>query len=619
MGIQKICHRSSSSDKVSCVFNGEVKLMRDNPVLGADSGNDSDDCELAELNCELGMVEGQWCCIPYELYDLPDLREILSLDTWNLCLTEEERFHLSAYLPDMDQETFCLTMKELFDGSEIYFGNPLDKFFKKLKAGFYPPKVACFREGLQFLQRKQYYHSLRAYHDRMIQKFIDMRRIWDQREMSPGIEENIFTWKNRRKQKSINMLDLNESPDDDRLLSEKVNLELKATKLVESENSAKDRPPFLSANRPKFAAPYCRPKGVLKMKASGNDSFHNYNSKMVVADFSEHYRSLPKGLLKIAPKVPSVNLEQSDIVPTGVQSNFPSGTRGIRDFKFSSLPASLCFQNAGSLHEYPFLRQKADGSRVYSPLDQPQFLMDPQESVRVTSNHPESSTRKVKLETPSSLDDNSVLGKHKLFGVDMGRFLNKECKPSLDTVGAMPYAFGSENPRANVGREFNGSSLRSLESFPFRIQYQGGEQHMTPLKEEHLTIHPRIPEVVPTISDVGSGKQETLMGSSSHQKNGESDVSIRKSEKLSSKSSVSEAFKDKKLLPLTYKRRKVVTKANSLNFGKSLTAAADLKSAIPKESNQDFREGVKTVKIKLIGLKDMPSDKEPETTLHGLK
>jgi hypothetical protein len=70
---------------------------------------------------------------------------------------------------------------------------------------------------------------------------------------------------------------------------------------------------------------------------------------------------------------------------------------------------------------------------------------------------------------------------------------------------------------------------------------------------------------------------------------------------------------------LTYKRRKVVTKANSLNFGKSLTAAADLKSAIPKESNQDFREGVKTVKIKLMGLKDMPLDKEPETTLHGLK
>ncbi|CAK7348584.1 unnamed protein product [Dovyalis caffra] len=582
MGIQKICHRSSSSDKVSCSFNGEVKQMRDNPVLGPDTGNDSDDdCELAELNCELGMVEGQWCSIPYELYDLPDLREILSLDTWNLCLTEEERFHLSAYLPDIDQETFCSTMKELFDGSEIYFGNPLDKFFKRLKGGFYPPKVACFREALQFLQKKQYYHSLRAYHDRMIQTFIDMRRLWDQCEMSTGIEEKIFMWKNRRKQKSINLLDLNESPKDDHLLSEEINLELKVTKLVESESSAKDRPHFPSANRAKFVAPYCRPKGVLKMKASGNDSFHNYDSKMVATDFSGHCRSLPKGLLKIVPKVPSAPLEQSGIMPRGVQSNFPVRTHGIRDFRFSPLPASLRFQNAGRLHEFPFLRQKVDGSRVHSALDQPRFLMDPQESVRVTSNHPESSTRKVKLEKLPSLDDNSVLGKHKLFGVDMGRFLNKECKSSLDTVGAKPYTFG------------------------------GREQHVAPLKEEHLSIYPRIPEVVPSISEFGNGKQETLMDSSSHQKNGESDVSARKSEKLSSKSSVSEAFEVKKLLPLTYKRRKVVAKANSLNFGKSLTAGVDLKSAIPKESNQDFREGVKTMKIRLMGLKDMPLNKEP--------
>ncbi|KAF9688006.1 hypothetical protein SADUNF_Sadunf02G0152200 [Salix dunnii] len=606
MGIQKICQWSSSSDKVSCSFNGEVKQMRENPVLGADSGSDSDDCGLAELNCELGMVEGQRCSIPYELYDLPDLREILSLDTWNLCLTEEERFNLSAYLPDMEHATFCLTMKELFDGTELYFGNPSDKFLKRLKAGFYPPKVACFREGLQFLQRKQHYHSLRAYHDRMIQTFLNMRTLWDQYGMSPGIEEKISMWKNRRKQKSINMLDLNESPKDDHLLNED-NLEMKVMKLVESEGSAKDRPPFPCTNRTKIVAPYCRPKGFLKMKASGNDSFRNHNSKMVVADSSGDCRSLPKGVLKIVPKVHSFHLEHSDVVPRGEQSNFPAKTHGIRDFKFSPLPASVCFQNAGSLHEYPFLRKKADGDRVHSTLDRPQFLIDPQEIVRVTRNLPVSSTRNVKPESLPTLDDNSVVVKHKLFGVDMGRFPNKECRSSLDTVGARPYTFGGENLGENVDRESNGSFLKSLESVPFRIQYHGGEQCVAPLKEEHLTIHPRISEVVPAISDVGNGnKQEMLMDSSSHQKNGENDVSVRKSEKLSSKSSVSVAFKDQKLLPLTYKRRKVLAKANSLNFGKSLTADANLKSAITKESDQDFRESVKTVKIKLMGLKDMP-------------
>lgn len=73
------------------------------PILGADSGDDSDEYGLAKFDCELGMVEGQMCNIPYELYDLPDLRDILSLETWNTCLIEEERFQLAAYLPDMDQ------------------------------------------------------------------------------------------------------------------------------------------------------------------------------------------------------------------------------------------------------------------------------------------------------------------------------------------------------------------------------------------------------------------------------------------------------------------------------------------------------------------------------------
>ncbi|KAJ6334785.1 hypothetical protein OIU78_011616 [Salix suchowensis] len=578
MGIQKICQWSSSSDKVSCSFNGEVKQMRENPVLGADSGNDSDDCEFAELNCEFGMVEGQCCSIPYELYDLPDLREILSLDTWNLCLTEEERFNLSAYLPDMEHETFCLTMKELFDGTELYFGNPLDKFLKRLKAGLYPPKVACFREGLQFLQRKQHYHSLRAYHDRMIQTFLNMRLLWDQYGMSPGIEEKISMWKNRRKQKSINMLDLNESPKDDHLLNED-NLEMKVMKLVESEGSAKDRSPFPCTNRTKIVVPYCRPKGVLKMKASGNDSFRNHNSKMVVADSSGHCRSLPKGVLKIVPKVSFIS---------------PGTVRHCA--KRSAI--KLSSQDSW---------KKADGDRVHSTLDQPQFLIDPQEIVRVTRNLPVSSTRSVKQESLPTLDDNSVVVKQKLFGVDMGRFPNKECRSSLDTVDARPYTFGGESLGENVDSESNGSFLKSVESFPFRIQYHGGEQCVAPLKEEHLTIYPRISEVVPAISDIGNdNKQETLMDSSSHQKNGENDVSVRKSEKLSSKSSVSVAFKDKKLLPLTYKRRKVLAKANSLNFGKSLTADTNLKSVITKESDQDFMEGVKTVKIKLMGLKDMP-------------
>ena len=67
----------------------------------------------------------------------------------------------------MDQQTFWLTMKELLVGNDIFFGSPLDIFFNRLKGGCYPPKVGCFREGLEFLQRIKYYHSMRFYHDNM--------------------------------------------------------------------------------------------------------------------------------------------------------------------------------------------------------------------------------------------------------------------------------------------------------------------------------------------------------------------------------------------------------------------------------------------------------------------
>ena len=95
MGIQKIGHHVSrvSSDcrRVSYSSNVDNVVLEENQASGTSFEDDSDDCEFEEVRCELGVVEGQLCNIPFELYDLPDLREILSLDTWNSCLTEDER------------------------------------------------------------------------------------------------------------------------------------------------------------------------------------------------------------------------------------------------------------------------------------------------------------------------------------------------------------------------------------------------------------------------------------------------------------------------------------------------------------------------------------------------
>ncbi|XP_037497871.1 uncharacterized protein LOC105632829 isoform X2 [Jatropha curcas] len=575
--------------------------MKDDPVLGEDSGDDSDDCELTELHCELGMLEGQLCGIPYELYDLPDLREILSLETWNSCLTEEERFYLSAYLPDMDQQTFCLTMKELFNGSDLYFGSPLDEFFKRLKGGFYPPKVTHLREGLQFIKRKKYYHALRSFHDRMTQMFVDMRRMWNQCELSSSVEERMSMWKIKRKQRVINLLDLNKFPKDDHLLSEEASLGIKGMKSAESET--RDVLPSLSVNPMKVIAPNSRAKGVLKMKPSGNGLLPNHSLKVSGSDILEQCRTVPKGVLKIVPKIPSFRLEQPEVVPGAAQTTFLVRTQGLQDFKFSSLPEYMRFPDATALYESSFRRQKADGSRVHSTPSQSHCLSSQQESTIRTSHQSETFTRTTERQVIPSIEDKSILGKRKLFGNDVGRDCNEEYSARMNPMDARRYRFGSESMWPDLQKGNEDFSLRSLEPYPFGI-YHGREQHMALVKDKHITVYPRIPEAVPRTSAIVNGSQQIFMALPSDSMRGEVDVSVKKSEKLLSETSFSERIKDEHVLPLTYKRRKALAKFNTFDTGKTIKTGADL------SSSHHLGQGEKELKIKFTGWKDMPFNKE---------
>lgn len=147
----------------------------------ADSGAGSDDFDLLELGetgvefCHLG---NQTCSIPLELYDLPGLEDILSVDVWNECLSDEERFSLSKFLPDMDQETFMRTLKELFTGSNFHFGSPVKNLFSILQGGLCEPRVALYRDGLKFFQRRQHYHLLRKHQNNMVSSLCQMRDAW---------------------------------------------------------------------------------------------------------------------------------------------------------------------------------------------------------------------------------------------------------------------------------------------------------------------------------------------------------------------------------------------------------------------------------------------------------
>uniref|UniRef100_A0ACD5ZS70 Uncharacterized protein n=1 Tax=Avena sativa TaxID=4498 RepID=A0ACD5ZS70_AVESA len=210
MGIVK------AASGVAAVQNGNTSgnedLMREERLLLQSSpSQESDDCQQAEVDCELAMSGGQVCNIPYGLYDLPELKDILSLETWNLCLTEDDRLRLAAYLPDMDQHDLFTTLTELFSGSDMFFGSPLRGFFDRLSGGFYSPDVSQARELLMNLQRRRYYHFLKLYHDSMVWKFTCMNKLC-RSGLSTSLEEKIHIWHNWIHEKPLTFMDPSSSP-----------------------------------------------------------------------------------------------------------------------------------------------------------------------------------------------------------------------------------------------------------------------------------------------------------------------------------------------------------------------------------------------------------------------
>nr|GEV61743.1 hypothetical protein [Tanacetum cinerariifolium] len=130
-----------------------------------DSVAESDDLDMLEL-CESGeefcRVGDHTCSVPFELYDLPDLRDILSMDVWNYVLNDDVRFSLAKHLPDMDEEMLLWNMKELFACFNFHFGVLSIQLFNMLKGGLCEPRVALYRNDLGVFQKRHHYHVVQS-------------------------------------------------------------------------------------------------------------------------------------------------------------------------------------------------------------------------------------------------------------------------------------------------------------------------------------------------------------------------------------------------------------------------------------------------------------------------
>jgi hypothetical protein len=190
----------SESDDV-----GPPLILSSSDSSDLDSGMESDEVDITsflEPGSELCQIGNQTVALPVELYDLPNLGEILSIDTWNNLLNDSDRLELAKYLPDMDHEIFMQTLSELFGGKNLNFGSPLNDFFERLRGGQCDPRVALFRKGMEFAQRRGHYCNLRRYHDLMLGRIWGIKEAWQNCE-GYGLEEKIRLLHIMRNQESL--------------------------------------------------------------------------------------------------------------------------------------------------------------------------------------------------------------------------------------------------------------------------------------------------------------------------------------------------------------------------------------------------------------------------------
>ncbi|CAA0835120.1 Unknown protein [Striga hermonthica] len=276
-----------------------------------DSGAGSDDFDLLELGetgeefCQAG---DQTRSIPYELYDLPGLKDVLSMEVWNEVLTEEERFSLSKYLPDLDHENFVRTLKELFSGDNLHFGCPTDKLFEMLKGGLCEPRVALYRQGLNFLQRRRHYHNLRKHHNTMVNNLCQIRDAWLNCK-GYSIEEKLRVLNIMRSQKSL----MNENMEED---------ESESSDREESGDAVWDK----RMNDRKLGKKAVHYSGYGMGPASEVSS----HGRKTALDPGKYGKRNPKGTLKLSgPKSTSVKelAEPFSSIPPGVEAK--SGRYGM--------------------------------------------------------------------------------------------------------------------------------------------------------------------------------------------------------------------------------------------------------------------------------------------------
>lgn len=562
MGVVKIRHQGPEKDNHVRSFPLSYlpdELVQDDRFLSVkDHSDDHEDSELSDVGCEYALVNDQTSNIPYGLYELPNLKEILCLETWNLYLTEEERFHLAAYLPDMDHETFELTMIELLSGVNLFFGSPLEILFHRLKGGFYSLQVTRLREGLRFLQERGYHHSLRSYHESISQKFVGMRKAWSNCQPNTSVEERVQIWKNKKSQKPMFLVDLNALPHDEELSSKGVKkvmgLPTSRKTAFMNEDAITHIPAMdwnvMALNRRTKA------KGVLKIKPPERSSMPKQVVPSLPREPSDPFRRLPKGVLKIKPRVSHTSLVERPRTTTVPPDQGSPSVFGVHAAKLSPSHSTSQWQEENIAKKLNYVHKLVRAGSVFRGSPIPELLNDRQ---------------------------------------------------GEDTSNIRSRLFESAESSLGMIKTVKGMKMLSDVSSDFRECFDGQQKgDLWPtsagLQQSDHDNNRRTP--TPFHTNVFEAASRNLIAATEHQI---FPTYLDHSEHLWRDRKDGESVEKSHMFPITYKRKKPHTKLSALQNQKKPSIVASMEPAVPAGANFNQVEKTKAIRIRVKGLNEFNS------------
>ncbi|XP_073260549.1 uncharacterized protein [Populus alba] len=145
--------------------------------------------------------------VPREIFELQNLAEVLSYETWQNHLSEDERNLLMQFLPTgLGTEE---VVEALLAGDNFHFGNPLLRWGASLCSGNLHPDVVLSQEQHLKADKKAFYSKLQDYHIDMITYLQKLKDTWESsKDPENEILQNIWRRSRSDADKKISPCDI---------------------------------------------------------------------------------------------------------------------------------------------------------------------------------------------------------------------------------------------------------------------------------------------------------------------------------------------------------------------------------------------------------------------------